>query len=322
MFSTVSANLGYPYARLVCAIYFVVSCAFVSGARATVVRFNTVYGNIDVRLYDSATPLTVANFLNYVNNGLYNGTFIHRSIPGFIIQGGGFTYTDQAGVGDVQQFAQVKNEPGISNLTGTIAMAKLADPSQGGPPNGGPNSATNQWFFNLSDNNASNLDNQNGGFTAFGRVVGTGMTAVNKIAALTPYDIDGPNATLFDDVPLRGTDEVPNPTSYEQILVYINSVQVLNYKAGDYDFNGTVNAADYSVWRSSFGSTTNAAADGNGDGKVDMRDYVIWRDTLGQSGGPGAGAGNLLDRSSVPEPSSAMLVSGLCLGCCRRLRRR
>jgi peptidyl-prolyl cis-trans isomerase A (cyclophilin A) len=322
MFRTVSPNYRYPYARLICATSVVVSFAIVSTTRATVVRFNTVYGNIDVRLYNTATPLTVANFLNYVNNARYNATFIHRSIPGFIIQGGGFTYTDAAGVGDVAEFAQVMNEPGISNLAGTIAMAKLAAPAQGGPPNGGPNSATNQWFFNLSDDNASNLDTQNGGFTAFGRVLGTGMTVVNKIASLTPYDIDGMDNTLFDDVPLRGTDEVPNPTSYEQILVYINTVQVLNYKAGDYDFNGTVNAADYTVWRSSFGSTTNAAADGNGDGKVDMRDYVVWRSTLGQSGGPGAGAGSLVGQGSVPEPSSAMLVSGLFLGCCRRFRRR
>src|SRR5436853_7723185 len=61
-------------------------------ANCTVVRFNTVSGNIDVRLYNTATPATVANFLNYLNNTLYNGTFIHRSVPGFVIQGGGYTY--------------------------------------------------------------------------------------------------------------------------------------------------------------------------------------------------------------------------------------
>src|SRR5436309_1616983 len=69
---------------------------------STVVRLNMVTtdnqpgtSTIDIRLYDTATPLTVANFLNYVNNGRYNGTFIHRSVPGFVIQGGGYTYDAQ-----------------------------------------------------------------------------------------------------------------------------------------------------------------------------------------------------------------------------------
>src|SRR3954468_762749 len=59
---------------------------------ATVVRFDTIMGNVDVRLYSAATPLNVANFLNYVNNDRYDNSFIHRSVPGFVIQGGGYTY--------------------------------------------------------------------------------------------------------------------------------------------------------------------------------------------------------------------------------------
>lgn len=320
MFERVFMRLAGPV-RLAAALAAILWLSIGSSANATVVQFNTVEGTFNVRLYNGATPLNVANFLNYVNNGRYNGTFIHRSIPGFVIQGGGYTYTDAAGTAPVTEFPQVQNEPGISNLTGTIAMAKLPPPSDGGPANGGPNSATDQWFFNLSDTNAGScpngLDCQNGGFTAFGRVLGTGMTVVNKIAALTPYDLDGTGSTLFDAVPLRGTDEVPNPTKYSQILVFINSVQVLNYKAGDYDFNGTVNMADYTVWRNTLGSTTNAAADGNGNGKVDAADYVLWRKTLGQSGGPGSGSGEGLGSISAPEPSSAflILISGamLCL---------
>jgi hypothetical protein len=80
------------------------------------------------------------------------------------------------------------------------------------------------------------------------------------------------------------------------------TISVLNLPAGDYDFNGTVNAADYTVWRNNYGSTTNAAADGNGDGIVDARDYVVWRNTLT----PGSGASDL--GSAVPEPGVAFLA--------------
>ena len=120
----------------------------------------------------------------------------------------------------------------------------------------------NSSFSTSSDLNAGTcplgLDCQNGGFTVFGRVVGTGMTVVDNIVALPRYNLGG----AFDTVPLRGD----NSMSLANRLVFLNTVQVLNFKAGDYDFNGTVNAADYAVWRSSFGSTTNAAADGNGNG--------------------------------------------------------
>src|SRR6476659_31862 len=118
-------------------------------AHGTVVRFNTVSGTVDVRLYNAATPLNVANFLNYVTSGRYNGTFIHRDVPGFVIQGGGYTYDAPSGSAPhIAEFSQVNNEFGVSNLRGTIAMAKLAAPADGGPPNGGPNSATSEWFFN------------------------------------------------------------------------------------------------------------------------------------------------------------------------------
>ena len=166
-----------------------------SPAGATLVRFSTDYGNIDVRLYNTATPLSVANFVNYVNSGRFAESIIHRSVPGFIIQGGGFYYPTPSGnLAAIPTDPPVLNEFGISNLRGTLAYAKLgADP----PTQQSINSATSGWFFNLA-NNASNLDNQNGGFTVFGRVVGTGMTVVDTIAGLSIVNAGSP----FDNLPV------------------------------------------------------------------------------------------------------------------------
>jgi len=175
----------------------------------TLVRFDVnataPYDKVYVELFDQAgdnrlrtTPATVTNFLSYVDAGSYQNTFIHRSVPGFVVQGGGFTVTNgQPGIviGDVTQRNPVVNEPkpantsAANNVRGTIAMAKLGSD---------PNSATNQWFFNLSDNSA-NLDAQNGGFTVFGRVLGGGMAAVDEMAKVPRFGYDSP----FDTLPLR-----------------------------------------------------------------------------------------------------------------------
>ena len=149
-------------------------------AFATNVIMQTPFGEVEIELFDEETPETVANFLNYVNDGAYANSFIHRSVPGFVEQGGGFTFVDGAAV-RIPANSPVINEPGISNLRGTIAMAKLG---------GDPNSATSQWFFNLKDNSA-NLDNSNGGFTVFGQVIGNGMDIIDQIAALQVWNAGG-----------------------------------------------------------------------------------------------------------------------------------
>ena len=156
----------------------------------TYVRMQTVLGDIDVELFDNITPLTVANFLNYVDNADYDNSFIHRSLPGFIIQGGGFNFISDT-FDEVHRNPPVVNEFNLSNKFGTIAMAKLG---------GEPDSATNQWFFNLVDNSA-NLDEQNGGFTVFGRVIGDGMEVVGAIAALQVWD-GSLIHWVFTDLPL------------------------------------------------------------------------------------------------------------------------
>ena len=120
---------------------------------------------IDISLLEdklSGAPLTVANFERYIEEEKYTDIILHRLISGFVLQGGGFQWSnDQTSPSSIESFPAVQNEFSSerSNTRGTIAMAKIGND---------PDSATNQWFFNLADNSA-NLDNQNGGFTVFGK---------------------------------------------------------------------------------------------------------------------------------------------------------
>jgi cyclophilin family peptidyl-prolyl cis-trans isomerase len=142
-------------------------------ALATNVLIKTPLGDIEIELLEEDAPNTVANFLRYVDNNSYNNSFFHRSVPGFVIQGGGFTYLNGNAPGIVA-FPPVANEFNISNTRGTVAMARRS---------GQPDSATSQWFINLADN-SDNLDNVDGGFTVFAKVVGNGMQVADAIAAL------------------------------------------------------------------------------------------------------------------------------------------
>lgn len=173
--------------------------AFADTDVSAAIRLTTVLGPIDLALFGQQKPATVTNFLRYVNEGRYflgpAPSFVHRSVSGFIIQGGGFLGADSGGnlqVTQVLSFPAIQNEPGISNTRGTISMAKVANQ---------PNSATSEWFINLADNGGppQNLDTQNGGFTVFGRVVNNSMTVVDAIAAVPRYNSGAP----FDSIPLR-----------------------------------------------------------------------------------------------------------------------
>lgn len=160
----------------------------------SVVRFDTTLGSFDVQLFNDLTPQTVANFLQYVNSGEYDNTLIHRSVPGFVVQGGGYNADT---LDHIPTFAPVVNEffPENSNTRGKIAMAKLG---------GDPDSATSEFFFNLADN-SNNLDNQNGGFTSFGIVLGNGMDVVDKIAAVPVEDRTDVDP-VFNEIPLINGD--------------------------------------------------------------------------------------------------------------------
>lgn len=154
--------------------------------------FNTNMGQFCIELFETQTPLTTANFLNYINSDAYTNGIFHRSVPGFIIQGGGFKVVDGTEgktLAPVNTFPPINNEFKISNTRGTVAMAKLS---------GNPNSATSQWFVNLADNSL-NLDNQNGGFTVFGRVIFDGMNIFDAIEKLPIANLGG----SLTDAPLK-----------------------------------------------------------------------------------------------------------------------
>ncbi|MGC9315783.1 MAG: peptidylprolyl isomerase [bacterium] len=152
-----------------------------------VVRITTNMGNIDVELYPEKAPITVENFLTYVEEDYFNGTIFHRVIKDFMIQGGGFT----ADLQKKDTHDPIKNEAnnGLKNDRGTIAMARTND----------PHSATAQFFINHKDNTFLNFTGENPrgwGYAVFGKVI-DGMDVVDKIAE-TPT---GPKSPFPSDVP-------------------------------------------------------------------------------------------------------------------------
>ncbi len=176
---------GKFFIKLAIAIMLVIP----AGSHASTARMYTSLGVIEIALFDTAAPLTVANFLNYVNSGAYNNSFIHRSVPGFIIQGGGYTWNSALNTANpIPANPPIANEFSYSrsNLRGTIAMAKLGSD---------PNSAASQWFINLADNSAS-LDNVNGGYTVFGQVSASSMAVIDAIAALPTSYVNGSITSL------------------------------------------------------------------------------------------------------------------------------
>ena len=196
--------------------------AVIPASQATIVLIKTNQGDFEVNLYDQTTPATVANFLSYVEKGEFDINIVHRSVNNFIIQSGGYKIryvevTEDGETTSKQQIipletdAAVINEPVYSNVRGTIAMAKLG---------GNANSATSGWFINLSDN-SGNLDNQNGGFTVFGEVIGTGMETVDAIADLPVYNLN--NGSL-SETPLQDYSE--NDATNEEPITLDNFVKI------------------------------------------------------------------------------------------------
>jgi len=179
-------------------------------------------GAFNVSLFTTQTPKNAANFTQYANTAAWDGSFIHRSVPAFIVQGGGFNITKTNTIGQTADFTPVDNEPHItSNTRGTIALARPDDNNPATDDKG-----SNQWFFNLADN-SSNLDNQNGGFTAFGQITtDAGLAVVDAIAGKTILNAGG----VFSALPVENSS-----TTVEQVaadpagtLVLLRRVAMLN----------------------------------------------------------------------------------------------
>jgi len=200
------AQLNFLKQTFLFALVTLISVAAPLNSDAQVVRFDTDFGSVDVELFGTQTPATVANFLFYLNNGFYEDTFIHRSVTDFVVQGGGFN-TDLSAVPTV---APVVNEPGISNTRGTIALARVG---------GQVNSGTSQFFFNLEDNLF--LDTVDEGFTVFGEVLGNGLDVLDTINDLQIVNAGGP----FNELPILDSTDLGAIGADD--FVSFNSITVL-----------------------------------------------------------------------------------------------
>jgi len=171
-------------ACFVCAVSF--AWAQPVHAADPVVVLITTMGEIDIQLDPKDAPVSTANFLAYVDKKFYDGTIFHRIIPGFMVQGGGFT----PDMKEKETMPPIKNEAtnGLKNLRGTISMARIND----------PNSATSQFFLNLVDNGMldPNPGMGNAGYAVFGKIL-KGLDVIDRMAQV-PTTTKG----SFENVPV------------------------------------------------------------------------------------------------------------------------
>ena len=190
----------------------VLLAASLPATAGSLVRFATNVGEFDVELYDAAMPITVANFLTYVNADRYDSTIIHRSTtynPADIqiVQGGAYLLSSGSLLPVTTDPPIVLESGSATNVRGTIAMARTS----------APNSATSQFFFNVQSNPA--LD---GNYAVFGNVVGaTGLAAIDAIGAVPVYDVSVQLGAAFSELPLL------NPALDPSNVVLVQSVNVV-----------------------------------------------------------------------------------------------
>ena len=199
-----------PLLSLVASV--VLLAASLPAAAGTLVRFATNVGEFDVELYDAAMPITVANFLTYVNADRYDSTIIHRSttynpLDIQIVQGGAYLLPGVSLLPVTTDPPIVLESGTATNVRGTIAMARTS----------APNSATSQFFFNVQSNPA--LD---GNYAVFGNVVGAaGLAAIDALGAVTAYNASVQLGAAFSELPLL------NPSLDPSNVVLVQSVNAV-----------------------------------------------------------------------------------------------
>jgi cyclophilin family peptidyl-prolyl cis-trans isomerase len=252
--------MTYQHTRLLLIACIPFFCATVLFG-GTLVMMKTPAGEIDVELFDDEKPITVSNFLSYVESGAFEGTFFERWAPGFVIQSGGFVvsnhYTESASLHNLASGPTITNEYTVgqeySNIFGTIAMARGS----------GVNSASASWFINLGDN--AFLDSVNGGFTVFGQVV-RGTNVLNKfqseqsmLDAMMGFITDPhPLVPTFEYLPVATTNNVATLADLVYTEVEILKLdEIVSVAAGGQMicWNSVSNANNHIEYKTSLTST-------------------------------------------------------------------
>ena len=234
----------------------------------TLAQFRTVFGDIEVELFDQDKPGTVQNFIRYVQSGRYETQISHRLIPGVRLEGGSYVFTNDV-PNPISSYAPITNEfgfgPLLSNVYGTISMGRLP---------GDTNSATSHWFFNLDDNLSLDAPDADHSFVVFGRVVrGTnvlnvfrdfqyfnGFQSSNLVADLTAV-----YGAEFSECPLR----FPSITSTNLLFIDISLLQVaITPIAGgrEISWNSPANVTNFIEFTTNFPPVWNTLIGTNGNG--------------------------------------------------------
>ena len=160
------------------------------------IRFETSHGPFTIELFPKEAPVTVENFLRYVDDGFFDGTIFHRIVPGFVIQGGGLT----GDFSNKETRAPISNEAknGLKNTRGSLSMARTSD----------INSATSQFFVNLTDNAFLDNSSRDYGYAVFGRVT-EGMDVIDKIAKVSTGRRKGYTDAPLEDVVITSARRLP-----------------------------------------------------------------------------------------------------------------
>jgi len=242
-------------------------------ARAgTLAQFRTVFGDIEVELYDQDKLVTVQNFIHYAQSGVWSNMFLHRCDPNFVIQGGGFYVASRGAtnqiISAVTNYGTIVNEFGagrrFSNIYGTIAMAKRT---------GDTNSASSQWFINLADNSFLDASDTNNLFVVFGHVVG-GTNVFNVFKTFNPASSTNTivdfrailQDAAFGELPLLTSNATFNDLLYVDVSLLNVQVRFADTGAREISWNSVSNKLNHVEFTTGFPPAWQSLLTTNGTG--------------------------------------------------------